>query len=510
MLSLLDTPKEPSTTPSSQSKHATSPHPKHPYGLAKGHGKKTHGPAKMFMGAPESQPQDSSAPTTASVTQPPSKRFVLLLSIQNYDLFKNIHGHQIAAIRSRVNVKTAVTPQQAISHFASPDLAGIYLTDPGVIYHAQIMNQLEQYVKTGGLLVVGGIFSSFIRMDDIDKFFATFGLPWKRGSYQRSTFYRNDHHDTVRKNPSLASNFTMKALHVKSLPVTAAMYTVEEEESSDESMFGEGEFFGRGKAEMKEFKAPVARTHVGDGYFGYIGDVNGEKEATNIVLSMLNLLDPPPPPPKPTSRKFIMILSFESAQNMEQHYSSFFTSLKSKVEVLHGLSNERVVDLLKSSDLVGIFVMSTSIMNDENAYLLSKLVEYSKGGGTLVFGGPFSSDITIYQMRPFFMDGWGLPWDMVCGTSKEVAANPNNELIKRNHSLLLKLYTKSLFITGMTPVSAVYTVRPPSHISSSVQLAPEAPIVYATVENGHIGFIGNFNLDKKETEIVLAMFQLLK
>lgn len=36
-------------------------------------------------------------------------------------------------------------------------------------------------------------------------------------------------------------------------------------------------------------EAPVVYTRVGRGYLGYIGDVNGEEESTNVILSMLGL-----------------------------------------------------------------------------------------------------------------------------------------------------------------------------------------------------------------------------
>ena len=35
--------------------------------------------------------------------------------------------------------------------------------------------------------------------------------------------------------------------------------------------------------------APVAYTRIGDGFLGYIGDVNAEKESTGVILAMLRL-----------------------------------------------------------------------------------------------------------------------------------------------------------------------------------------------------------------------------
>jgi hypothetical protein len=63
------------------------------------------------------------------------------------------------------------------------------------------------------------------------------------------------------------------------------------------------------------------------------------------------------------------------------------------VEVLHGLSNPRIIDLLSSPDLLGVFISDASITNHENRYLLLTLVEFSESGGT-IFLAHFSIKIS--------------------------------------------------------------------------------------------------------------------
>ena len=76
------------------------------------------------------------------------------------------------------------------------------------------------------------------------------------------------------------------------------------------------------------FESPVLRTRVGNEYLGYVGDVNGEEESTNVVLALLDLLDLPSPIAGPSSRKFVTVLSFGFSKAMEDIFSNFSAELR--------------------------------------------------------------------------------------------------------------------------------------------------------------------------------------
>ena len=58
-------------------------------------------------------------------------------------------------------------------------------------------------------------------------------------------------------------------------------------------------------------------------------------ESTEVVLALLDLIDPPPPIAGPSSRKFVIILSFGLSKAMEDIFSNFFAGLRHRVEVGH-------------------------------------------------------------------------------------------------------------------------------------------------------------------------------
>lgn len=86
---------------------------------------------------------------------------------------------------------------------------------------------LVEYVRHGGTLILACLFSGNAQIDLHDAMLARFGLPWKYGDYHRSTFFRNS--DARGEfGPfvynALEKSYSMKALHLKHVPVDARIY----------------------------------------------------------------------------------------------------------------------------------------------------------------------------------------------------------------------------------------------------------------------------------------------
>ncbi|KAG6861781.1 hypothetical protein C0995_012285 [Termitomyces sp. Mi166 len=484
----------------------------------------------------------ASAPTTSTVSpqqKPPvpapatisKDSSVLLLSLDDY-FFATSHAHCLSAIREKVVVSQALTVSTALTKLGDKNLVGVFITDTGIVQskHKEILPCLVKYVKQGGIVIVGGSFSTFVSAPDMNSFFNdAWGLSWKSGAYHRTRFLRNSQHDLVTKNPSMPSSYSMKALHLRGLASNDPIYLPADNLQLQTPLpFND------------HAESPVVRRKIGEGYFGYVGDVDAEPETTNVVLAMFGLLDelkleadktepataaPEPPreeapaasmsttaaeaesefrhlPVGPTRRPFLMILSFGSEKFFAGVQGDLLELLKSKLEVLHGLSHERVLELLGSQDLVGILITDAAIIETENAYLLSQLVAFAKAGGTVVMGGSFSSHIKFNQVGTFFQDSWGLPWRSGDYTSCEITVNRGHELAKSS-VLPSAFMMKGLFVAGVTPQTTLYVpVR--AHVAKKSQ----SPVALAQVGKGRVGYIGDVGLQDEHSKIVLAMFGL--
>lgn len=95
--------------------------------------------------------------------EPLVKPFVLLLSLENQDFFAEIHTHVLTALQDKLEVVQALRHQDALKHLSSPALAGVFVTDPGIVQvkASAVVNKLVAYVKNGGSAVIAGLFSTF-------------------------------------------------------------------------------------------------------------------------------------------------------------------------------------------------------------------------------------------------------------------------------------------------------------------------------------------------------------
>jgi len=229
--------------------------------------------------------RDAEKSAAQTLKPTPTEKFVLLISLEE-DFFTSIHAHFLSALESRIKVTKALTPQQALQDLESPNLIAVYLTDAGAARpkHKALVTKLVAYTKNGGTVIAGGQFSNHVYPNEFEDFTKAWGLTWTFGSYHRTTFSLNPNNDIVKQNPSLSASYSMKSLHASQILPKHAIY------KSTENSYLQSLVFAPTKIEDKG-EAPAAQSKVGQGWFGFIGDVNGEVGSTNTVLAMLGLLD---------------------------------------------------------------------------------------------------------------------------------------------------------------------------------------------------------------------------
>jgi hypothetical protein len=158
------------------------------------------------------------------------------------------------------------------------------VTDPGIIKsrNVAVSQKLANYVRNGGTLVLGGLFSAQIRPNDLGRYMREkWDLPWEAGSYYRTTIFLN-RAVVNRPTSGLLSSYSHKAVFLKHVDPNMAWY-VATDRSVIESLVplpGPG-------IELLETSTAFAR--LGNGWIGYVGDVNGEEGTTAVVLEMLGL-----------------------------------------------------------------------------------------------------------------------------------------------------------------------------------------------------------------------------
>ncbi|KAF8186347.1 hypothetical protein BJ912DRAFT_971462 [Pholiota molesta] len=378
-------------------------------------------------------------------------KFLLLLELEGDDHYK----------RKRIEVKFVYESdfREVINLLRSADLYGVYVVDEGN----------GKYAREGGLVVFGGLFGQ-----NADR--EAFSFIWSFFWYCEAQLNRQ--HETAVRYPSLSEAFSMDAVRICNFAPGDVFY---------KTCLNEDERRLRARSAVED--APILRTRVGRGRVGYIGGVGAPPQ---VLLAMLDL--PFPVPLKevvPDSTKFLVILTEKEEQVLTNDIPDFMKDVKGKVE-----------------DLVGVLAMDAPrLLLPQNAYLLSKLVEYSKNGGTIVFGSTFSATITSTQFKPFFHQNWGLEWEIKTMFNEEISLKRNFEspLFQGKKAKDIKL-PKTMRITK--PM-AVYFPSTRKEFWNPETNVYAASILYADVADGHLGYIGTTNVDGETRNIIYTMFGLI-
>ncbi|CAG9944815.1 unnamed protein product [Clonostachys rosea f. rosea IK726] len=196
-----------------------------------------------------------------------SRGRILALCLESEDLFDACFGTLVSRITAKSKMERARTPEAALAMLdQEPRPTVVLVTDGGLARQRKIWDRVIDHLRDGATVVLAGCFSNMVTKGEFDRFFARLGLPWKRGSYHRTTLCLNTSGDGISR--QLPASCSLKALFVQNVERSATWYS-------------EG---------TRSAEAAVAFVRVGSGRLGYIGDVNGEDASDQAVLAMCGLL----------------------------------------------------------------------------------------------------------------------------------------------------------------------------------------------------------------------------
>jgi hypothetical protein len=215
-----------------------------------------------------------------------SKPTILLLSLDHQPFFDTMYSRLIDSMSEKATLKRAKQPTQAVNFLSSNTPHVIFITDLGLLKapNSAALEHVVSYVRAGGTAVIGGLFSSFVRPTDMGKWFRVhWGLPWRAGDYHRTTVYLNSGARRVLPQYCLHSEYSQKAVFLKNVASDAAWYLPSQSSRTESLVFPPTAVDGQ--------QTPVAFTAVGEGWLGYVGDVNAEEGSDVAVLAMCGLME---------------------------------------------------------------------------------------------------------------------------------------------------------------------------------------------------------------------------
>jgi MYND finger len=206
----------------------------------------------------------------------------LVISLEEQSYHEEMQSHLLRSLVSRTKLVKAKTSNNASSNLSFLNPSTVLITTPHIskAKYRPLQSQITEYAKAGGTVILCGAFSSEINDPNFAKYFSTaWSLPWKMGTYVRTTFSLNPRRHSKLHNTKLSQRYCVKAVHVKDAIPQSHVYVTTPDSRVQSHVFAPVSAHEIGQS-------PVLFTPIGKGFLGYIGDVNSEDETTDVILAM--------------------------------------------------------------------------------------------------------------------------------------------------------------------------------------------------------------------------------
>ncbi|MCJ1459079.1 hypothetical protein MMC28_009456 [Mycoblastus sanguinarius] len=150
-----------------------------------------------------------------------------------------------------------------------------------------IQIQLSKYAKAGGTVLLTCQFSNHISPPNFARMFRNMQLPWGFGDYYRADFLLNPTFESIFGSQmfvTLKKSYSMKTVHLQNVPAEARIY-LPKDKSYTQSM-------ASSPSKTDTTQCPAVLQKHGEGFVGFIGDVNNENGSQALMMAMLSTFSP--------------------------------------------------------------------------------------------------------------------------------------------------------------------------------------------------------------------------
>lgn len=209
----------------------------------------------------------------------------LFFGLGEYSWLEESYDDFLRTVRSKAKVISYKNTdiQATIETLKAGTVSAVVLFEPSLIEKKDklLTDALIEFTKAGGTTIFAGLCSSFCGPPNLNAFFSKWNLPWKSGTYLRTTFTANSHArlDLTTKIPS---SYSMKALHLKNVATEDLVYVTTSDSQLESLVFTSQPVRLTGEG-------PIVFAQYHDGRISWIGDVNHEEGTKLVLLAMLGL-----------------------------------------------------------------------------------------------------------------------------------------------------------------------------------------------------------------------------
>lgn len=211
--------------------------------------------------------------------------------------------------------------------------------------------------------------------------------------------------------------------------------------------------------------------------------------------------------PKPV----VLLISLEEHPWFEEAYASFLNQLNELATIQRAQTRTLVSRALSEDHPKAVLLTDGALTKRKFRQVWEEVLSYVRDGGTAVCMGLFSSFTRPPDFGPFFHRA-GLPYEHAEYHRTTVILNQDSSVPHVARPFLWSSYSqKAVFLKNVPAADAWYAPNEDSVIESHVfeqdkiRNLDEVPVVFATVENGKLGYVGDVNGEQESHPVVLAM-----
>jgi MYND finger len=191
-----------------------------------------------------------------------------------------------------------------------------------------------------------------------------------------------------------------------------------------------------------------------------------------------------------------------------------------------------------------IIITTPQFINHRHTVLHSKVVEYCRAGGTVLFCGRFCTALKPADFETFMSSKWDLSWKFGVTVRTIYRMNPEPHAKLQDKRYPVYYGPKARHVTGVSPQDMVFVTHercvmdiseldpdslqyklakieeqlervqrsirplgwiPPPPTIRSAHRPDESPVIFTSFGDGYLGYVGDVNLEEETNEVLACM-----
>ncbi|KAG8989574.1 hypothetical protein FRB94_014307 [Tulasnella sp. JGI-2019a] len=206
-----------------------------------------------------------------------------------------------------------------------------------------------------------------------------------------------------------------------------------------------------------------------------------------------------------TQDKTVLIMILEEIVPFTDMYGSLIDALSSKAKLINTKTAQDAIqhlsDATKVASLFGVLVVDGGIVHKKYKTVATRLLEYVKNGGMVIFGFGYPSFTRPSDSNTFFANQMGLPWKFGAYHRETfVLSSVVARFMQPKYRAGVKDYSMKAVQMKDVPVDA--------RVYVSTEEENQTAAACQKVGKGYFGWIGDVNTEEGSTWLVLMMCDL--